>query len=136
MNVFSKILSKRSSRVWFIVTAAVLALFLVVNIVCLTVLSTVLDSVLGGKRALTASGVEPVYESDYSSKQEAFEKANEFNEKICEEGFVLLKNENSALPVYTTETDGANKAQKKPKVSVFGKNSVNIALGGRSEERR
>ena len=130
MNVFSKIFVKKSSRVWFIVTAAVLALFLVVNIVCLTVLSTVLDSVLGGKRALTASGVEAVYESDYSSKQEAFEKANEFNEKICEEGFVLLKNENSALPIYTTETEGSLKAQKKPKVSVFGKNSVNIALGG------
>lgn len=130
MNVFSRILGKKSSRVWFIVTAAVLALFLVVNIVCLTVLSTVLDSVLGGKRALTASGVEAVYESDYSSKQEAFEKANEFNEKICEEGFVLLKNENSALPIYTTETEGSLKAQKKPKVSVFGKNSVNIALGG------
>ena len=42
---------------------------------------------------------------------------------------VLLKNKENALPVATPESE-QNKASAKPKISVFGKNSVNLAYGG------
>lgn len=129
-NIFKSIFGRKGSRIWFIVTSAVLVLLLVVNVVANTVLYEVLASVLGGKRAAFASGGELIYESDYDSKKETLKKANEFNEIIAEQGVVLLKNDNGALPVYTPETKGENKASVKPKVSVFGKNSVNIAYGG------
>lgn len=57
-----------------------------------------------------------------NSKEDALRAANELNETICEEGFVLLKNEDAggtkALPLKESET-----------VTVLGKNSVNIMYG-------
>ncbi len=48
-----------------------------------------------------------------------------------EEGFVLLKNKDSALPVKTPESEGLlGRPSSNPKISVFGKNSVNLAYGG------
>lgn len=130
MNAFKKIFSYLPSRVWFIVTCVVLALFLAINIVCTTVLATVFDSFFGGPVAVAAKdGGKLVYESDYESKDDAYTAANKFNETICEEGFVLLKNEGNALPVPTTVST-VNKASANPKISVFGKNSYNIILGG------
>ena len=126
---FKNIFANKMSRVWFIVTACVLVFLLVVNIVANTALYEVLASVVGGKRAIYADGVEAIYESDYSSKQETLKKAKELNESICEEGFVLLKND-GALPIHTPESAGDGKTAAKPKISVFGKNSVNLAYGG------
>ena len=54
-----------------------------------------------------------------ASKEEVLEKGNELTKEICEEGMVLLKNDNCVLPL------SANS-----KVSVFGKNSVNPVYGG------
>ena len=48
------------------------------------------------------------------------DRGNAFNEEICEEGFVLLKNDGAALPLSADEK----------KVSVFGKNSVELVYGG------
>ena len=64
------------------------------------------------------------FELDFNNKDEARENGNRVTETICEEGMVLLKNEmnahgNYALPL----ASGA-------KVSVFGKNSVNLVYGG------
>ena len=126
---FKNIFANKMLRVWFIVTACVLVFLLVVNIVANTALYEVLASVVGGKRAIYADGVEAIYESDYSSKQETLKKAKELNESICEEGFVLLKND-GALPIHTPESAGDGKTAAKPKISVFGKNSVNLAYGG------
>ena len=53
------------------------------------------------------------------SKQDAYNYGNKVTEEICEEGMILLKNENNALPL-----------RKNTKVSVFGKNSVNLVYGG------
>lgn len=64
-------------------------------------------------------GVASAYQADYESKAEALEAANLTNEEICEEGFVLLKNENGALPLRTDA-----------KISILGKNSVNMVYGG------
>lgn len=41
---------------------------------------------------------------------------------------VLLKNKNNALPVKTPKSDKSVK--ENPKISIFGKNSVNLAYGG------
>lgn len=59
------------------------------------------------------------YTKDFSSKSEVLAAANKLNENICEEGFVLLKNEHNTLPM-----------SKSAKVTVFGKNSTNLVLGG------
>ena len=79
-------------------------------------------SVIGGSERYLVSGNPDDYQyytSEYSSKGEVLSAAYQLNEEICEEGFVLLKNEDSALPL-----------QDNAKVTVFGKNSVDIVLGG------
>ena len=53
------------------------------------------------------------------SKKEAYDNGNKVNTEICEEGMILLKNENNALPL-----------RKGAKVSIFGKNSINLVYGG------
>ena len=80
------------------------------------------NSVLGGERIkLSGDGSSYMrYESDYNSKEAVLAAANGFNELVCEEGFTLLKNENNALPLSSTGT----------KVTVFGRNSIDIVLGG------
>ena len=59
-----------------------------------------------------------LYYSDFTSFEETEEHALVVNEKIGEEGFILLKND-GVLPTVNIEN-----------VTVFGKNSVNMALGG------
>lgn len=90
---------------------------------CVPFLYNTINSVLGGERFQLMSG-DPSqyirYTADYNGKKEVLAAANEFNELICEEGFTLLKNENNALPLSSAET----------KVTVFGRNSVDIVLGG------
>lgn len=59
------------------------------------------------------------FRSEASSVEDALKRADDVNQRIVEEGMVLLKNENKSLPLKT----GA-------KVTVFGKNSVNPFYGG------
>lgn len=47
------------------------------------------------------SGANRYYYSDYSSKEEALEAGLEVNKQIAEEGMVLVKNQNDALPLVT-----------------------------------
>ena len=56
---------------------------------------------------------------DFDTKDKAFDNANEVTKKICEEGMILLKNDNDALPL-----------AKGAKVTVFGRNSVDLVYGG------
>ena len=51
------------------------------------------------------------FRSEAVSAQDALKRANELNQKIVEEGIVLLKNENKSLPL-----------KAGTKISVFGKN--------------
>lgn len=114
-----------ATRVWLIVSIILVILLSVVTILSASVhdfyelINMVTSS---GPRAKFAEGIEPIYVSEYSSKSAVYKAARDMNLEICEEGMVLLKNKNNALPI---STDGA-----KPKISVFGKNSVNIAYGG------
>ena len=114
---------KKGVIVWSSVGGFLIILFLIITLVTMVIMPDVLSSVLGRDKAVFVKGVEPLYESEYDSKEAVYKDANDLNVKICEEGFVLLKNElvgeESALPLKAN--DG---------ISVFGKNSVNLAYGG------
>ncbi|MBR1814490.1 MAG: glycoside hydrolase family 3 C-terminal domain-containing protein [Lachnospiraceae bacterium] len=127
-----KILSAKGGKLWMAVS-----ILLVLLLTTVTVLGTqvkdfyeLLNMVMpgGGERAVYAEGIESIYFSDYDTKAEVYEAARDMNQEICEEGMVLLKNENGALPLKTPVSDSSISA--KAKISVFGKNSVNIAYGG------
>ena len=100
------------------ISVSVLALFMAITIISETVLFDFFISYLG-IRPIKNFGGGVYYTSDYKDKDDAFEKANELNERINEEGIVLLKNENNVLPLKDCKN-----------ISVFGKNSVNLAYGG------
>ena len=108
--------------------------FLAILLVVVTVVTHLADfypaicTVLGGNRPVFASGVEPIYEADYNNKSEVLAAANALNEEVVGEGIVLLKNENNALPISTPQSPQA--AAERPKISLFGQNSINLAYGG------
>lgn len=114
---------KKGFIVWASVGGFLVILFLVITIVAMGVMPDLIGSVLGRDKAVFVKGVEPLFEPVYDSKESVYNDANDLNVRVCEEGFVLLKNElvgdKKALPL--DENDG---------ISVFGKNSVNLAYGG------
>lgn len=121
MKKIAKIIfGDKGARIWFIVSSVLTVVLLVITILATTVLYELLSSVIGGSKRIVDGSSEQaaLYKSDYDSKQEAYEAANLLNEKINEEGIVLLKNE-GALPLAKNE-----------RVHVFGKNSVNLVYGG------
>ena len=108
------------------VVCLVLTLFFVVATYVTTevsyVYSLLSSTFLGGETRYLKSGNPDDYQyytADYSSKEEVLKAANALNKEIVEEGITLLKNDNGALPL-----------NKQSKITVFGKNSVNIAKGG------
>ncbi len=114
MSVFKKLLKSKKVIGWGIGTLSFIVLVIVVNVVLTTVLADLVNGVLGGERAIIDPEVRYRYFTpDFATKEEALENGNQVTQKICEEGMVLLKNENNALPL----SQGA-------KVSVFGKNST------------
>lgn len=113
--------AKKKGVLAFIITACVLVILLAVaTVLCTTTFRSILGTVLGGKRPVMAEGSEAIYTSDYKSKEEAKAAGDELNLQIAREGFTLLVNEGGALPL----------AENERKVSVFGKNSVNLVLSG------
>lgn len=83
-------------------------------------LGGLMDTLFGSQRPIYSDEVTSVYPAQKAaSKAEAFANAQEVNLKLAEEGVVLLKNENAALPM-----------NKGAKISVFSKNSVNLSYGG------
>lgn len=83
-------------------------------------LGGLMDTLFGSQRPIYSDEVTSVYPAQKAaSKAEAFANAQEVNLKLAEEGFVLLKNENAALPM-----------NRGTKISVFSKNSVNLSYGG------
>lgn len=103
-----------------IVTAILLALAIVVNILASTKFYDALCVVFGDPPVVIIGEEKSDYVKDFTTKADALANGNRVSKEICEEGFTLLKNKNNALPLKSDET----------KVSVFGKNSVNIAIGG------
>ena len=83
-------------------------------------LGGLMDTLFGSQRPIYSDEVTSVYPTQKATnKAEAFANAQEINLKLAEEGFVLLKNENAALPM-----------NKGARISVFSKNSVNLSYGG------
>lgn len=83
-------------------------------------LGGLMDTLFGSQRPIYSDEVTSVYPAQKATnKAEAFANAQEVNLKLAEEGFVLLKNENAALPM-----------NKGARISVFSKNSVNLSYGG------
>lgn len=83
-------------------------------------LGGLMDTLFGSQRPIYSDEVTSVYPTQKATnKAEAFANAQEVNLKLAEEGFVLLKNENAALPM-----------NKGARIFVFSKNSVNLSYGG------
>lgn len=83
-------------------------------------LGGLMDTLFGSQRPIYSDEVTSVYPTQKATnKAEAFANEQEGNLKLAEEGFVLLKNENAALPM-----------NKGARISVFSKNSVNLSYGG------
>ncbi len=115
----------RKHKVYTIITLSTLVLWTTVNCVVTKVdlISNTFNTIFGDERRVVKSG-DPskaqYYKTDegIKSKEDSLKYANSINQKMCEEGFVLLKNNNS-LPL-----------TKSSKVSVYGMNSVNMVYGG------
>ncbi len=120
---------KRS--VGFTVLAVVTVVVLAVSLAATQVpfLSNTMSAVFGGKRAIITGDASSyqAYKADYADKASTLAAANALNERIEEEGIILLKND-ASLPIYTPVSDPA--VSQKPKISVFGKNSVSLVYGG------
>ena len=144
----------KNNRIWLLISSLVLIVVFSATMVATqnVFLRNTINTVMGGERRMLASGDPSQYtrfipdgdgflefESEldltdnYDSKSGKYDnvakdailnEALKLNEKIAEEGIVLLKNKNDkALPLETSATN-------KTKVSVFGKNSVNLVVGG------
>ncbi len=136
------------ARAWFLTSVIVIAFVFTATMVATQndFLSGTIDTVMGGEGRRNISGDPNKYyrykkttddfkqfETDLKlgegvlasgdEKQKVLAEANRLNEEIVGEGIVLLKNkgenDNKALPL-----------AKGAKISVFGKNSANIVLGG------
>ena len=122
MNFFGLIWKDRGARIWFLVTALTLALALTVTVLmtALPFLRGTLNLLWGGERAVIA-GSKGMFKLDegLETATDVLTAADAFNEQIAEEGIVLLKNE-GALPL----------GEQEKKVTVFGKNSVDLVYGG------
>lgn len=110
---------------FLITTASLAVVFTAIDVVALSVpfITNTLNTVLGDDRQVLKSGDPNQYQyfktdDDIKNKADALKKANQVNEKIGEEGFVLLKN------------DGSLPLKKNAKVSVFGMNQTNMVYSG------
>ncbi len=113
----------RPTRIWSITTLAALVVLIPVTIVATaTSVGNLISMVLGGDRAVTADGGTTVdtfkLDDGVKDKKTAQDNSNAVAINIAEEGMVLLKNKGNALPL------------KSGKVSVFGKNSMDMAISG------
>lgn len=111
------------TRIWFIVTCAVLAFLIVLTSLASTVFYRAVCTFLGEERNSISGNAGDYYTTEFDTKEKAVAHANDVTRQIAEEGFVLLKNEHNVLPLKTSATD-------KKKISVFGKNSINLSYAG------
>ncbi|MBR0407583.1 MAG: glycoside hydrolase family 3 C-terminal domain-containing protein, partial [Clostridia bacterium] len=112
-------------KIWAIISALILIVGGVVNYLALNkdapyYLGSFFDVFFGGQRPIYDESVASMYPAlKAQNKDEALNNALAVNVRLAQEGFVLLKNTDSALPL-----------AKGAKISVFGKNSVNLSYGG------
>ena len=117
--MIKKLFGNRNFKIWFCVLISVLAVMLAVLLLA-NIFYDIVKIAIGREiPVFEDSEYESLYIPESVSKADALRRANEVNEKLCEEGFVLLKNDGAALPL-----------AKSAKISVFGKNSVNLVYNG------
>ena len=110
--------------VWSLVFSVLFGLLVTIDVTLTsnTFLYNTINSVMGGEQVGVQRG-DPskyqYYQGKYKKKADVLSAAIDFNEKICEEGTILLKNDAQALPLAA-----------KSRITVLGKNSVNLVLGG------
>lgn len=113
----------KGGKAWIIVSAVFMVLMITIYILTtqVSLIYGTLKLILGEERLNMSAAVTPtpVFTSDYATKDDSAKAAYKLSEEICEDGIVLLKNENKSLPL-----------DEKSKISVFGKNSVNMVYGG------
>lgn len=117
--MLKKFWKKKSTKIWAISSLSMAAVSVAVPLVLNLALSDLLDLAFGAPAPVFKDGEQAQYVTQYADRKQASDHANEVNQQLNEEGMVLLKNKNNALPI-----------AKGSKVSVFGKNSVDIAIGG------
>lgn len=145
MNIIKTIW--KGARTWLITTFAVLTVVLVVTLVATqnAFIYSTICSVFGGEISRVVSGDPSRYQyytadpekfeyyrpiTELQTKDDALADANNLNEMIAAEGITLLKN------AAVSETVKALPLARNSKISVFGKNSVNIVYGGSGSSAR
>ena len=118
-----KLFKNRGFKIWLSVTATVLALSIIILLLG-NIFYDVVKIVMGGEIAVYKdTGYPEIFTKQTVNKNQALENGNKLNERLCEEGFVLLKNDDvvneKALPL-----------KRGAKISVFGKNSINLVYNG------
>lgn len=113
----------KSALITYIVST-VLVIGLIVGNFYADKYSQILSIYLGhSTNKIVSTGDEDVdteyYKSEFSSEDELKAEGEKVGQKIVEEGIVLLKNDNDALPLASGN-----------KVSVLGQNSVDLVYGG------
>ena len=117
---FLKVLKRKRIIIWGAVSILLVGVLIAANYLADHQYGSLFDQVFGPGDPIPAEGEEGIpFIQDFNTKKEACEFGNQVTQEICDEGMVLLKNEGDALPLKA----GA-------KVSVFGKNSVNLVYGG------
>ena len=91
--------SKAGIIVWSSVSVLLIAICLVLTILTTGPFYDIICITIGGPRANYVLRDDAPYVADYESKKEALAAANDLNIEVCEEGFILLKNEDNALPL-------------------------------------
>lgn len=113
---------RRAVRAWLVTSSAALIVALTASIVAIRapIAANSLSLLFGGERAnIVEDHRDEFYDRQYASKEAALAAAMDFVVEVEEEGITLLKNNGGALPLNAND-----------KVTVFGKNSVNLVYGG------
>ena len=112
--------AKKPIKIWAIATSIILVIAVALNVVLtqVPIVTGSLNLFFGGERPIVSADADGA-KGSYASKSEVLAAAEDFVIEVEKEGITLLKNEAAALPLAAS-----------PKVSVFGKNSVNLVYSG------
>lgn len=121
--MFKKIIRAKRTIIWAAVSIVLIVVMIVAGVFA-NIYSAVIDMAFSGRRAVKIEGSDKgIYKPVSESEQDASDMAMAVTKKVAEEGTILLKNaEISGIPSLPLK--------KNAKVSVFGKNSVNLVYGG------
>lgn len=113
-------MKKKGIKLFVFLIVLIIVVSVTLNVVAVSVFDGLATAYFGTvKTAKDTESGTTYYESKFKNAQELFDYETELSTKIAEEGVVLLKNEDGALPLEKGET-----------VSLFGTTSVDMVAGG------